>query len=300
LKDLNFPSENYELIFVDDQSSDNTTEIIKNHLSGINYRILSAKEKELPAKKGALEIGIKNARFNIIAITDADCQPERDWLKSISIKISQGYEIVFGYSPLKAGKNLISKISSFENLRNYILYFASAGLNIPYSATSRSFAFTKEAFYKLNGYRNTSETLSGDDDLLIREAVKMKLKIGTFRFENDIVYSNPSESLREYLNRKSRHLKTSHHYLIRHQILLGFWHSINIFSLYSVLLLPVSFLFITPFTVKIFSDSFIIRYVRKYLPHNFRFYQVIFLQMIYENFLIINFINSVFRKDKWK
>jgi cellulose synthase/poly-beta-1,6-N-acetylglucosamine synthase-like glycosyltransferase len=299
LNKLNYNLEKYEIILVDDNSEDDSYMFLESHLNK-NYKLLKAANKKFPGKKGALDIGIQNSKFDIIAITDADCKPEIDWLKSISKKISEGFDIVFGYSPLEKGINFISKFSSFENLRNYILYFSFAGLNIPYSAAARSFAFRKSSFNKLNGFNKTTETLSGDDDLLIREAVKNKLKVGAFRFDNDLVYSLPANSLREYLNRKSRHLKTSHYYLLRHKILLALWHSVNIISLYSIFLTPVSYLFVIPFSVKMIIDAALVLFIRKKLPHTFRLFEIIYLQFFYETFLVINFINSLLSKDKWK
>lgn len=299
LNQLNYDSEKYEVIFVDDNSEDESYKFLENHLIK-NYKLLKATCKKFPGKKGALDIGIQNSKFDIIAVTDADCKPESDWLKSVSKKISEGFDIVFGYSPLEKGFNFISKFSSFENLRNYLLYFSFAGLNLPYSATARSFAFRKQSFNKLNGFNNITKTLSGDDDLLIREAVKKKMKVGTFRFNNDLVYSLPTKSLQQYLNRKSRHLKTSHYYLLRQKIILVIWHLINIVSMYSVFMIPVSCLFIIPFSVKITIDSLMVLLIRKKLPHNFRLFEVIYLQFFYEIFLVINFINSLFKKDEWK
>ena len=49
---------------------------------------------------------------------------------------------------------------------------------MPYCASARSFGFKKSSFEKIKGYSNTVETLSGDDDLLLREAVKNNLKVG--------------------------------------------------------------------------------------------------------------------------
>lgn len=299
LRQLNYDSEKYEIIFVDDNSQDDSYKFLENHLIK-NYKLFKATYKIFPGKKGALNLGIQNSKFDIIAITDADCKSESDWLKSVSKKISEGFDIVFGYSPLEKGINFISKFSSFENLRNYLLYFSFAGLNLPYSATARSFAFRRDAFDKLNGFNNIIETLSGDDDLLIREAVKNKMKVSAFRFDNDLVYSSPAYSLREYLHRKSRHLKTSHYYLLRHKTLLSVWHLINIISVYSIFLTAVSYLFIIPFSVKMIIDTALVLLIKKKLPHDFRLFEVIYLQFFYEIFLVINFINSLFKKDKWK
>lgn len=299
LNKLNYDPEKYEIIFVDDNSEDDSYKFLENHLIN-NYKLLKATYKKFPGKKGALEIGIQNSKFDIIAITDADCKPESDWLKSISKKISEGFDIVFGYSPLEKGVSFISKLSSFENLRNYLLYFSFAGLNIPYSATARSFAFRRCAFNKINGFNNITETLSGDDDLLIREAIKYNMKVSAFRFDNDLVYSLPANSLREYLLRKSRHLKTSHYYLHKHKMLLAVWHLLNIISMYSIFLTPISYLFLIPFSVKMIIDTALVLLIRKKLPHTFGLFEVIYLQFFFEAFLAINFINSLIIKDKWK
>ncbi len=299
LNKLDYPSDKYEVVFVDDNSSDDSMKLLHQNLMN-NYKVVLSSDKKYPGKKGVIDIGIQNSKFDIIAITDADCEPELNWLKSISNKIVDGNEVVFGYSPLKKENSLISKISSFENFRNYILYFSSVGLGIPYSATSRSIAFRKEVYYRLNGYSRTLETLSGDDDLFIREAVKQKLKIGTFINENSFVYSKASKSFKEYFNRKSRHLKTSHHYILKHKMMLAFWHSVNIFSLYSIVLIPFSNLLLFPFFIKIILDIVTAQTVQTKLTSDFSWYEILYLQPVYETFLIVNFIGSVIRKDKWK
>lgn len=299
LNQIDYPEDKFEIIFVDDNSSDDSYLVLNNY-SGNNYKILNASNKKYPGKKGVIDVGISNSQYDLIAITDADCEPQPNWLNSISAEILNGSDIVFGYSPLKKEKSLVSKISSFENFRNYILYFSASGLGIPYSATSRSIAFRKDVYFKLNGYSKTLETLSGDDDLFIREAVKQKLKISAFLSERDFVYSNASKTFKEYFSSKSRHLKTSHHYLFRHQILLAIWHSINIISIYSIALISLSELFLLPFFVKMIVDLSLSQNLKSKLQHDFKWYEVLYLQPIYETFLIFNFLNSLFRKDKWK
>ena len=141
----------------------------------LNFILVSASDKEFKGKKGALSIGIKNATHNFIVITDADCKPDSNWLNAIAGALDYGYDFVFGVAPIESGTRLIEKISAYENLRNTYLTIAAVGLNKPYSAAARSFAFRKKSFERIGGYANTTETLSGDDDLLIREAVKNKM-----------------------------------------------------------------------------------------------------------------------------
>lgn len=298
LSKLDYNPTKFEIIFVNDNSTDGSDILVKNY-SLNNSTIINANEKNLPGKKGALEIGIKQSKFDIIAITDADCLLESDWLKSISKKISQGYDLVFGYSPLITNKSLISKVSAYENLRNYILYILLAQLKIPFGATARSIAFKKSTYDEVSGYSNTTETLSGDDDLFIRECLKNNFKIGFFLDNNSYVYSYPSESFKEYFKRKSRHTKTSHYYLIKHKIILGIWYSVNALSSFIIFLSPLSIYFSIPFFTKIFFDLLILRQLRKKIYHDFNFIEIIYLEFMYQVFVVINFINSFLLKDEW-
>ncbi len=63
---------------------------------------------------------------------------------------------------------------------------------------------------------------SGDDDLLLREAVKNKMKIGVVTESGSFVYSETKKTFSEYFQQKARHTQTSFHYLKKHQLSLVF------------------------------------------------------------------------------
>ncbi len=144
LRTQNYSSENFEVIIVDDNSSDDTFYKSEQLISRLkNFRLIKAVEKKFPGKKGALDIGIKNSNFPYIMITDADCQPKSNWLKSFSQKFAEGYDFLFGVAPFFTNKSFAGRIARFENLRTSILTFAAAGFALPYSAAARSFGFKK-------------------------------------------------------------------------------------------------------------------------------------------------------------
>ncbi|MBE0538726.1 MAG: glycosyltransferase [Ignavibacterium sp.] len=301
IENLNYPKENFEVIIVDDNSNDKTAQLIQSSISGKNnFTFIKANSKELEGKKGALNIGIKNSRYNFIVITDADCRPEVNWLNSVAGALDYGYDFVFGVAPITSGTALVEKLSSFENFRNTYLAISAVGMNIPYSAAARSFAFRKSSFERLGGYTKTTDTISGDDDLLLREAVKHKMLIGTFIEDDTFVYSAAPKNFGEYFLQKQRHLQTSFHYLLKQKMFLGFWHLINLVSLFSIALAFVSPVLILPFIIKLIYDLFIVLRHQKKLGHSFKFYEVIYLQILFEVFIIINFFNSLSGKSVWK
>lgn len=301
LKELKYPEENLEVIFVDDNSTDNTFSLIESKIKDThNWHLIKADNKKFEGKKGALDLGIKNSSGNLIVITDADCKPELNWLKVIASKLDSGFDFIFGVAPIQSGRYLVQKLSAFENLRNTFLTISAVGLDIPYSAAARNFTFRKKSFERLGGYSNTTETISGDDDLLLREAVKNRMLIGTIMDPESFVYSAAPETWDEYHKQKKRHLSTSFHYLFKQKLFLGLWHLINILSLVSILFTFISSLFALPFFAKMIYDFFIILKHQNDLGHSFKFYEILYLQILFEVFLVINFFRSFNNKIEWK
>ncbi|NVM44873.1 MAG: glycosyltransferase [Candidatus Lokiarchaeota archaeon] len=75
LSNLDYPQ--YEIIIVDDCSTDNTKDLLKQ------YPIRSISLKKSVGSAKARNIGIKEARNEIIALTDSDCFVSRNWLTDL-------------------------------------------------------------------------------------------------------------------------------------------------------------------------------------------------------------------------
>ncbi len=302
LDNQEYPKDLYEVIIVDDNSRDSTLANIKSLLSDkSNVKVISNTDTELPPKKGALALGIEQAQNDFILITDADCTPLPGWIKSFVNKFRDGHDFLIGLAPFNQQKSSdISTFVCFENLRTSLLTMSAAGLGKPFSGTSRSFGFKKESFYKIDGYKNTLQTLGGDDDLLLQEAVKNKMSVGTVTDLQSFVYSNTPFTFSDYSRQKKRHLKTSHHYLLKNKLLVGYWHLINLFFLFSILLVPFSIYFLVPVIVKMLTDYSIIRKRQSLLAYNFENPEIPILQFLYELMVIYNFINSFTRLKKWR
>lgn len=298
---LDYPQDNFEVIIVDDNSIDNTFQKAKELTKAFqNFTIIKAENKKYDGKRGALDIGIRLSKYDYILITDSDCIPEKNWLKEYSKKFDEGYDFLFGIAPFVQEKSFVNKISCFENLRSHILTFFFAKIGQPYSAAARNFGFNKNAFLKIGGYKNTTQTLSGDDDLLLREAVKHNLKIGTVEAKGSFVFSKTKSRSKEYFRQRARHVSTSNYYLFRTKLEVGGWHLANLVFLFSPGLVFISKLFLIPFFLKILFDLFVIKSKQKKYGYFFNFIEIIYLQILYEIFLIVHYIYGSIAKPRWK
>ncbi len=301
LKKIDYPQSNFEVVLIDDHSDDNTYSLAESSIAHMgNFFILKNRNAKRLGKKGALTFGITKARFPFIIITDADCNPNAGWLKSFSQKFNEGNDFVFGAAPSYTSNKFRNNIFVFENLRTSILTFGLAQIKLPYSAAARSFGFKKNAFEEIGGYKNTLETLSGDDDLLLREAVKNKMNIGLVTEKDAFVFSSAKETFKEYFIQKTRHTKTSFYYLPKQKLVLSFWHLLNLIFLFSIVFVFADFIFILPFLIKIICDALVVLSFQKKFGYDFSFWEILFLQITYELIIVINFFNALFRKDKWK
>jgi len=105
----------YEIIFVDDGSSDGSVETIKK-LSKLDNSIIFIQFHRNYGKSAALSEGFKYANGNYVVTMDADLQDDPSEIKNLINKLEEGYDLVSGWKkdrkdPLS--KRLPSKLFNF-------------------------------------------------------------------------------------------------------------------------------------------------------------------------------------------
>ena len=105
----------YEIIFIDDGSSDGSVETIKK-LSELDNSIIFIQFHRNYGKSVALSEGFKYANGNYVVTMDADLQDDPSEIKNLINKLEEGYDLVSGWKkdrkdPLS--KRLPSKLFNF-------------------------------------------------------------------------------------------------------------------------------------------------------------------------------------------
>ena len=166
LESLNYPEGKYEIIFVNDHSSDKTAEIIESYCErNQNWKLISLDEKstKLKGKKNALLNGISQATGEIIFTTDADCIVPTNWLKAMSQYFKPGISMVLGYSPLLKTDKFYYRLLQFDNVFSGIASAAPAKLGYPFTSVGRNLAYRKDTYEDVGGFLSLKKFKSGDD-----------------------------------------------------------------------------------------------------------------------------------------
>lgn len=87
---------NYEIIFIDDGSTDNTFEKI-TRLAKKNKRVIGIKLRGNFGKSIALQIGFQKAKSEIIITMDADLQDDPKEIPHFLERIKEGFDVVSGW-----------------------------------------------------------------------------------------------------------------------------------------------------------------------------------------------------------
>ncbi len=240
LAEQNYPD--YEIVLIDDASSDHTLDIFEEFEKQYQHvRIVKVENNEAfwGNKKFALTLGIKAARKEYLLFTDADCYPKsKNWILEMTAHFTMQKTIVLGYGGYeKIPNSFLNKLIRFETVLTAVQYFSWARFGRPYMGTGRNLAYKKDEFFKVDGYRDHMKIRSGDDDLFINQ-VATKKNTTICYIPDSVTLSTPKTSFKAWFRQKRRHVSTAVHYKFfdRFQLAL-FYISQILFLLLPVVLL---------------------------------------------------------------
>lgn len=193
LIEQDYPGNAYEIIAVDNNSSDSTMEVIKQ----FPVRAVSERKKGRAVARNA---GIRAASGDILAFIDADCIPARDWLQNmmscfsdISIGCIAGE--ISPYKPASQLHNYLARIGYFSQSTTLAHPF------LPFAQTGNA-AYTREVLDAIGLF--DENLLSGQDaDLSWRMQLETDKKIAFA--EKAVVYHPYPATYRSFYKQKMRH-----------------------------------------------------------------------------------------------
>ncbi|MDP2207492.1 MAG: glycosyltransferase [Bacteroidota bacterium] len=176
LSKLNYPVEKLEIIVVNDQSSDGTEKIIKDHI--INYphfKLINSTPDagNLIGKVNAVTQGIEATKNEFILFTDADCVLPKNWVKQTVHYFQNQVGVVGGFTILDAN-NTFEGIQSLDWIYLFSVGSAAATLGFPLTGVGNNLAVRRKDYEQTGGYRVIPFSVT--EDYALTQAIVQKNK----------------------------------------------------------------------------------------------------------------------------
>ncbi len=274
-----YPSDLFEVILINDHSTDQTENIIRNlQQSFSNLRLLNLTDhlqgNTINAyKKKAIEIAISQSKGSWIVTTDADCMVSAQWLTVLDAYIQKEHP-VFVAAPVMFTNDhsflSVFQLLDFISLQGITAAAVSAGYHT--MCNGANLAYRKDVFDEVEQFNGIDQIASGDDMLLMHK-IKEKYpgRLGYLFCRESIVTTAPMPDWNSFLNQRIRWASKADKYRDRSI----FWTLALVYAVNFFLLL---LLLISPFFTNGFSNWLILIVVKMLIELSLmipvaRFYQ---------------------------
>ncbi len=258
-------SSSSEVVVINDNSVDDSKYILqelKRTFRSLNVVELTQEAKLISGKKYPLSIGIREAKHEVLLLTDADCVPSSEhWIEKMQNGYDNGVEIVLGYGAYHKTTGILNKLIRFETFHTALQYLSYALAGMPYMGVGRNLSYKKDLFLRNKGFSSINHIPSGDDDLFINK-VASKSNTAVVIDPDAVTRSIPKTTWAGWLKQKARHYTTAKFYKPRHKFFLGLYFSTQFlyYPLLAAALLFYDWRFVLPvFGIRLLWQAFILR-----------------------------------------
>ena len=266
-----YPPDSFEVIIIDDNSTDRTFEVASDYKKIKNLSVIKNKGR---GKKAAIRTGVTFSSGKLILTTDADCKPGGKWLKTIGTFYTDNIpDMIICPVQLENKKGIFYRFQEIEflSLQGVTAGFANTGNAIMCNGANLS--FTKEAYSRHNGNLH-DDIPSGDDIFLLHSLKKDPIsKVLWLESADALAIAASSTGIKQFFKQRNRWISKSKAYNDRATIIAGlvtFLANITILSLITAAIFKSEFIqvLVFAFIIKAIPDFLILynttaRYNRK-------------------------------------
>ncbi|MFC1712769.1 glycosyltransferase [Candidatus Poribacteria bacterium] len=210
LLDQTYPKELYEVILVNDRSTDNTLHIAREFAEkDKRVKVLNTTERhKLTGKQRALDTGIRASNGDIVLNIDADCEAPPEWIEDTVREFDTDVGLVAGYTPFireNPDQSILQKAAvifqSIDLLSSYGISMGSMALGLAWTCTGNNLAFRREIYDELGGFESLGFTSTEDSMLLQWVDRNTKWKVIPML---NAVYTRPTRTFAQFYAQRAR------------------------------------------------------------------------------------------------
>jgi glycosyltransferase involved in cell wall biosynthesis len=309
ISELNYPLDRFEIIFVDDESSDESVKLIELFLKKFpnGSKIINNIRRTNAPKKDAISTAIEIANFEWVVTTDADCILPKYWLDTYDCFI-QCHDAEFIVAPVTYIKT-ISFFERFQALDFLSLQGATIGgfgIKKQFLCNGANLAYKKTLFNTLKGFDGNTNIASGDDIFLLEKAMKKGPQKAHYLKSLHVAVSTiPETNFKNLISQRLRWAAKTSNY----SNLFGKLTGISVLFMNALVICLIMITAVGIVHPKILVYSFLIKFGMDFLLlfKTVRFFNqehyllsYFFSSILYPFFCVFIAFTSIFRGYEWK
>ena len=211
-----YPSESYEIIAVNDASTDETLSIIREY-EKLHSRIITVdilpQEHENKGKNHAIDKGIKISKGEIIITTDADVTMGRVWLKRIVHAFDEQTGVIVGLVRYEISSQPVHLYQALDSGCMNVLSAALATMNYPITCFGANLAFRRSAYFDVRERVLWISENKGNHEWQMQEIdITTDWTVKPYVHPDSFVSIYPPDTWKEFFNQRARWASTGKEY----------------------------------------------------------------------------------------
>ncbi len=307
LSQIDYPKEKFEILFFDDNSTDNTLSLAESELKSLscNVRCFSGAINSIEGKKRGIAFLVENASNELLLFTDADVVVPVNWIKEmVSLITDKNIRMVCGPVAFEKQNSPYSKLMVIEFAAMVITSLLAINRKIPFMCNAANMMVFKSDY---NAFcKQIDLNLKSGDDIFLLKAIMEKQGAGAICSNfNACVYTKAPNSIKEFLNQRIRWAGKNSKRFFANAFFVGlliFMMAVSLITTFTIALITNSYiLFSMVFIIKLIVDLIILKKydVEIRLFRGWFFYSII-LSMIYPLYIVIIGLLSLKPSYLWK
>ena len=292
----------FEIIIIDDHSTDSTLQIIKEiNDKRVNLICLPT---EFIGKKAALKFGVSKSKGDILLFTDADCIIPKNWISNMANKLAKkNIDMLCGPVAFNKEKHFLNNLFRLEFISLTGSGASGFFINKPFLCNGANYAIRRNLYQK--SIDKINDNYSSGDDIFLLQHISKNGKAEFFNSPEVIVQTNAPSNLREFFKQRIRWASKTTGY----KDFFPLFVAITSFSMSLITLaLPIIAIFYydlwKAFLILIFSktiiDTLMLTPMCKFHNQTKLIFSIPILQIFHPIYIIITAVLSLFYKPYWK
>ncbi|WP_299120361.1 glycosyltransferase [uncultured Winogradskyella sp.] len=316
ISELNYPKSMFEIIFIDDESEDESVRIINDFLKNTDFdkprqakyiRIIKNERTSDSPKKDAITSAIQTSKNDWIITTDADCILPKYWLDTFDEFIqTKDSNCIVAPVTYHGNNSFFNRFQTLDFLSLQGATIGGFGIKNPFMSNGANFGYRKLSFVDVNGFDGNTNISSGDDIFLLEKLAKQDAKqVHYLKSQNAIVTTNPTNTISGLIQQRLRWASKTSSYdnrfakLVGMVVLLGNLTCIAFIPL--VLLNLLNTRIVVALIIIKFSIDFLLLFkTSRFFKQETLLLSYIFSSIIYPFFNVSIAFLSFFKSYRWK